>query len=250
MNEKLIGCEELESLLPAYLENELGTAERRAVERHAAGCARCSALLRDVPAIVRVAGELPALAPSRDLWPEIEARIQPDVLPLSAAREEKEARVRRASPRWATARLAAAAAALVVSTAGITYVATTRADSARTSVAAALTTGSGTPDSERTPSSAHPTGAVRNASTLSTEQLYDQEIAQLQTIVHDRRSVLDTTTIAVIQRNLGIIDSAIAQSRAALAADPGSRFLNDQLNSVLGQKVELLRTVALLPART
>jgi hypothetical protein len=91
---------------------------------------------------------------------------------------------------------------------------------------------------------------VRNASTLSTEQLYDQEIAHLQTIVRDRRSVLDTATIAVIQRNLGIIDSAIAQSRAALAADPGSRFLNDQLNSVLDQKVELLRTVALLPART
>ena len=98
------------------------------------------------------------------------------------------------------------------------------------------------------------TGALarigRNWRALSSEQLYDREIAQLQTIVHDRRSLLDTATIAVIQRNLAVIDSAIAQSRAALAADPNSRFLNEQLNSVLGQKVELLRTAALLPART
>ena len=129
-------------------------------------------------------------------------------------------------------------------------VATTHAGSARTGVAAAPAIGNGAPDREGTRSSALPSGAVRNASAMSAEQLYDQEIAHLQTIVRDRSSLLDTATIAVIQRNLGIIDSAIAQSRAALAADPASRFLNDQLNSVLGLKVELLRTVALLPART
>lgn len=54
----------------------------------------------------------------------------------------------------------------------------------------------------------------------------------------------------VIEHNLAIIDAAIAQSRAALAKDPASGFLNDQLNSALDQKVELLRTVALLPAHT
>jgi hypothetical protein len=248
MNESMFDCEELESLLPGYLEGELDAAQRRAVERHAAACARCASLLEDVATIVRDARELPALTPSRDLWPNIEARIQPDVVPLSAARAEKEARTRRKSPRWSTARLAAAAAALVVSTAGVTYVATTHLDAAHTTVAA-----SGPADGG---SSLSPSGAsrgrstVRNASTLSSEQLYDQEIAHLQTIVRDRRSLLDTATIAVIQRNLAVIDSAIAQSKAALAADPNSRFLNEQLNSVLDQKVELLRTAALLPART
>ncbi len=253
MNDRLIDCEELESLLPRYMEREADDAERMAVERHAAGCARCAALLSDVNAIVREAGELPALTPSRDLWPAIEARIQPEVVPLSAARAGKEARVLRASPRWTTARLAPAAAALVVSTAGVTYVATTHADSAHTTVhttaAASPAATSAVRDSQGNMSSL-PRGTVRNASALSSEQLYDQEIAHLQTIVRERRSLLDSTTIAVIQRNLAIIDSAIAQSRAALAADPNSRFLNEQLNSVLGQKVELLRTAALLPART
>jgi anti-sigma-K factor RskA len=250
MNERLIDCEELDILLPLYLEGEADAAERRTVERHAAVCTRCSALLKDVNAIVRTAGELPVLTPSHDLWPEIESRIQPDVLPLSAARAEKEARVQRSSPRWTTARLAAAAAALVVSSAGVTYVATTHADAARTTAAAGASSGNAESDSQGIRSSAVPRGAVSNASAMSSEQLYDQEITHLQTIVRERHSLLDTATIAVIQRNLTIIDSAIAQSRAALAADPNSRFLNEQLNSVLGQKVELLRTAALLPART
>jgi hypothetical protein len=51
----------------------------------------------------------------------------------------------------------------------------------------------------------------------------------------------------VLVRNLVIIDAAIAQSRAALARDPHSPFLGDQLTRALGQKVELLRTVALMP---
>ncbi|HEU6452011.1 MAG TPA: zf-HC2 domain-containing protein [Gemmatimonadaceae bacterium] len=250
MNESVFDCEELESLLPRYLEGELDAAERRAVERHATVCERCAALLEDVATIVRDARELPTLTPSRDLWSDIEARIQPDIVPLSAARMEREARTPYASPRWTTARLAAAAAALVVSTAGVTYVATTHLDATRTTVAASGPAGSGSPDGRAIGSSPAPSGSVHNASSLSSEQIYDQEIAHLQTIVRERRSLLDTATIAVIQRNLAVIDSAIAQSRAALAADPNSRFLNEQLNSVLGQKVELLRTAALLPART
>ncbi|HEU4584759.1 MAG TPA: zf-HC2 domain-containing protein [Gemmatimonadaceae bacterium] len=255
MNESMFDCEELESLLPGYLEGELDAAERRAVERHAAVCARCASLLADVATIVRDARELPALTPSRDLWPDIETRIQPDVVPLSTARVEKEERARRVLPRWTTARLAAAAAALVVTTAGVTYVATTHLDVAHTTVAASGAAAggspaSGSPGGRTAVPSTTPSGSVRNASSLSSEQLYDQEIAHLQTIVRERRSLLDTATIAVIQRNLAVIDSAIAQSKAALAADPNSRFLNEQLNSVLDQKVELLRTAALLPART
>ncbi|MBX6722468.1 MAG: hypothetical protein IRY92_04385 [Dactylosporangium sp.] len=47
-----------------------------------------------------------------------------------------------------------------------------------------------------------------------------------------------------------MIDRAIAESRAALAKDPASGLLNDQLNIALDRKVELLRTVALLPTGT
>ena len=84
----------------------------------------------------------------------------------------------------------------------------------------------------------------------ATEPLYDREIAKLRTIVKSRRSALDPATIAVLEQSIAVIDSAIAQSRSALMKDPASGFLANQLNHSLEKKVELLRTAAMLPART
>jgi hypothetical protein len=82
------------------------------------------------------------------------------------------------------------------------------------------------------------------------EPVYDREILKLRAIVRERRSQLDPATVAVLEQSIAVIDSAIAQSRAALAKDPASGFLATQLNHSLEKKVELLRTAALLPART
>ena len=84
----------------------------------------------------------------------------------------------------------------------------------------------------------------------ATEPIYDREITKLRKIVRERRDQLDPRTIAVLEQSIAVIDSAIAQSRAALAKDPASGFLATQLNHSLEKKVELLRTAALLPART
>jgi len=112
--------------------------------------------------------------------------------------------------------------------------------------------GTGTPaapaSANRAPSSAMPQNA---AQLVSAEQpLYDREISKLRTIVKSRRAQLDPATIAVLEQSIAVIDSAIAQSRAALAKDPASGFLATQLNHSLEKKVELLRTAAMLPART
>jgi hypothetical protein len=83
-----------------------------------------------------------------------------------------------------------------------------------------------------------------------TEPVYDREITKLRTIVKSRRSTLDPATITVLEQSIAVIDSAIAQSRSALAKDPASGFLANQLNHSLEKKIELLRPAALLPART
>jgi hypothetical protein len=80
--------------------------------------------------------------------------------------------------------------------------------------------------------------------------VYGREIDMLQRIVSQRRTQLDSSTVAIIERNLKIIDAAIEQSRAALAGDPASRMLDQQLTHALDKKVELLRTAAMLPAST
>jgi len=84
----------------------------------------------------------------------------------------------------------------------------------------------------------------------SAEPVYDREIEKLRKIVKTRRTQLDPRTITVLEQSIAVIDSAIAQSRAALAKDPASGFLAEQLNHSLEKKVELLRTAAMLPART
>ncbi|MDQ6924898.1 MAG: hypothetical protein M3154_01505, partial [Candidatus Eremiobacteraeota bacterium] len=76
---------------------------------------------------------------------------------------------------------------------------------------------------------------------------YDREIADLRAVVAERHGQLDSATVDVLARNLRIIDVAIAASRAALAHDPHSPFLGEQLTRALGQKIDLLRTAALLP---
>jgi hypothetical protein len=106
----------------------------------------------------------------------------------------------------------------------------------------------------RTPSAEATAAAARLARAepvrRETEPMYDREIAKLRTIVRSRRSQLDPRTITVLEQSMAVIDSAIAQSRAALAKDPASGFLATQLNHSLEKKVELLRTAAMLPART
>lgn len=77
-------------------------------------------------AVLRSLDESPeitsGMAPSRDLWPDIEARIGARVLPLG--RDSIQVRRVRRRPAWLA--MAAAAAFLVASTAGVTYVLTKR----------------------------------------------------------------------------------------------------------------------------
>ena len=110
----------------------------------------------------------------------------------------------------------------------------------------------GTPVAQLASTRAPSAVAPRNAEQLAgaEQPMYDREIAKLRTIVKSRRAQLDPATVTVLEQSIAVIDSAIAQSRAALAKDPASGFLATQLNHSLEKKVELLRTAAMLPART
>jgi len=93
--------------------------------------------------------------------------------------------------------------------------------------------------------------SVRLVSTKpSAEQVYTTEITRLHAIVERRRGQLDPVTIGVIERNLKVIDDAIAQCKLALTKDPASRYLMESLNNALENKVQLLRTATMLPARS
>jgi putative zinc finger protein len=267
-------CEAFDAALPDHLEGTLDERLRASVAKHLSECVRCASLVRDLDKIRKEAAALPDLVPSRDLWQGIEARIAAPVIPLTARPEPK----RRFAPAW----MGVAAAALILITAGITYTLTARSFQGGTATVAQVTptnpapaqSGSDIGVTEPSPTT-NPSGTggtrARAATTPSTavasessprrpapiarlvnqqvsEDVYSREIAMLQKIVTDRRTQLDSSTVAIIERNLRIIDAAIAQSRAALANDPASRLLSDQLTHALDKKVELLRTAAMLPS--
>jgi len=70
----------------------------------------------------------------------------------------------------------------------------------------------------------------------------------MREIIDERRKELDPVTIGVLQKNLKLIDAAIAESKAALAKDPASAFLMDRLTHAYDTKLQLLRGVATIPA--
>jgi putative zinc finger protein len=279
MTDSNMNCEAFDAALPDYLEGTLDDSLRAPVEMHLRECVRCAGLVRDIENIRKEAAALPALVPARDLWDGIDARIAAPVIPLTARPE----RQRRFAPAW----MGVAAAALIASTAGITYMLTARslAPSQGGSVAQAIPTAAGTqPQVGSEPSQASPSSLAAapervvggNAATVSSQggastrrpgilarlvseqqsgpsssdAIYGKQIEMLQQIVTQRKTQLDSSTVAIIEKNLRIIDAAIEQSRAALAKDPASRLLSEQLTHALDKKVELLRTAVLLPAST
>ncbi len=224
-------CAAFEATLPDYLDGTL--ADDGAARAHIVSCESCRALVRDMERIRARAATLPTLHPPRDLWAGIEARIQS--MPQEAAPNRRPA-TRWLSQRWYGAPLARAAV-LVIATASVTLLATHRWN--------------GTAAQPRTIAQPHTNlSPVSNQPANTSEFIYDQQISAMRLILDARRDRLDPKTVAIIEKNLRVIDTAIAESRAALARDPANGFLAGQLDASLNTKLELLRTVAMLPART
>ena len=81
-------------------------------------------------------------------------------------------------------------------------------------------------------------------------QDYDEAVAQLQQMIAERRSELDSVTVRVIEENLAAIDRAIEEARDALAADPANGYLSQHLAAAMRRKVDLLRRAATAASAT
>jgi hypothetical protein len=78
------------------------------------------------------------------------------------------------------------------------------------------------------------------------EARYVARAQSLGELLERQRDLLAPETIATLERNLAIIDAAIADSRAALAADPSNLDLELLLRAGYEQKVALLERVTQL----
>ena len=206
-----MNCDAVRELVDRYVTGALSSSEREAVERHAAACAECRADLESARLLSPAVAALPrSIEPAHDLWPAIEGRL-------------RERRSIRAPGRWRLAWLAAAAAIVLV--AG--------------SSAATLWLVRG-----------HPSPTAAAAATPVIEAGYVNASAELMRALDAERSHLAPATVATLERNLAVIDAAIAESRAALANDPANRDLAALLWASYRQKVALLQQATRLVERS
>lgn len=203
--------------LSEYLDGELDSTERAALEAHLATCGDCRVTLAELRAVVARAKALEDSEPVAELWPEIRARLTPSRRPAVQA-------TRRFS--FSVPQLLAASIALVLFSGGGAWLAF-KPD------AVAVTPRPGTP-----------------ITPVSWTSRTDLAVAELQEALTRNESRLDTATVRVVRQNLAVIDRAIAEARAALENDPGNTYLNLHLANTMRRKVELLRRVNALVAES
>lgn len=252
-------CDEFSALIDDLVDGSMQPAARDRMDAHRLDCADCDALAADFIRIRAEAAGLPVLSPSHDLWAGIESRIGAEVIELPVHTGEMEvatdevfespaAFIAPVSPlatgAWRPRTLApwralAAATVLIAVTSAITW---TVADRSAARIAAVQ------PDSGFDVAMAS-TRNARLTSGLTLEETYNGEIAALRRIVDDRRADIDSVTLAVVDRNLQVIDQAIAETKMALAQSPTSAFLLDRLTDAYDSKLRTLRAIASVQPR-
>jgi len=91
------------------------------------------------------------------------------------------------------------------------------------------------------PSTAHDSPAGQGWAAVQAD--FDRASDELELTLATERERLRPETVALLERNLAVIDAAIAESRAALARDPANGELRRFFAAASRQKVELLRWV-------
>lgn len=217
------------------VDGTIGPIRRADLEAHLASCEDCRALAADLQKIRDAAPQLDDVTVPDGVWLQIAGRLR------QAGRIEEQAPAVRARTMPRTL-LALAAGLIIVIGASLALL---------------------VPRVARSPAPASPPQATApvqagNAPTAESVQAVQSEVAQAQQqmetaiahmeqIAKANQQALDPKTAATLEKNLGIIDQAIAETRTAVKSDPGSVAANRTLFEALKQKVTLLQeTIALM----
>ncbi len=246
-------CEEVVLHLDEAQQNEAAVSQEAGA--HLAECAGCAAYATFLAQLRTEVAALPrSLAPSRDLWADIEQQIAKErVVPITRFRTA-------AFAPW----LAAAAALIVGVGAGMWWMKTQPAsNTAPTQVATAATPASSAPSptasapepASSAPASAIPVAAQPNATAAAWPASYETGAAEFTRATADLRSALaarkDTMTPetrAVVEKNLAVIDTALRDIESALRKDPNNSDLVRMLGAMRKRKIETLQLVVKLTA--
>ncbi|HWZ29371.1 MAG TPA: zf-HC2 domain-containing protein [Gemmatimonadales bacterium] len=222
--------------LSEYLDDTLTQAEREALDAHLTTCEACRETLDELRRVVDRARGLDDRPPTKDLWSGIATRIGSGGTAVVSIDQARTARTPARTSRrlsFSMPQAIAAGIALVLVSSGAVWLAL------RTPTQQVAT------DPKTTDS------LMRNASwRRGVDSTVNGMVEQLRGTLDSNRSRLDTSTVRILEKNLAIIDSAIAQARRALDQDPGNNYLTHHLADTMRRKADLLRRASALGART
>jgi hypothetical protein len=204
--------------LDEFLEGALSSAEARRMEEHLRGCPPCSEELRRLGGLLDRASALRVreIAPAGDLWPGIRERLRQPAAP--GADQGRLAALRRWTSglgRGFTRRpLAWSAAVLLVAA----------------TLAIFLAREEGPPRS---------LSQVAGLNTLQSETAQARD--DYEAVLRQRGGPVPANAGADFQKNLRLLDQAIAESRAAVERDPRNQGLQRSLLDIYQKELRVLR---------
>lgn len=215
-------CRELEERLSLYVDDLLDAHDTAEVRAHLESCDACAGLAADLARIASTARTLGPLDPPAWLLDRI-ASDMPGGRPDGAGDSGR-------SPRFRWWAAAAAAVLMVVSLAWMAgrFGGNTTLDRAHD--AASSETGF---------------AAVATELDLAVHH-YERAIAELEAMASADRQALDPELARAVRVSLDALDRAIAESRAALTADPASEPARVSLFEALRLKVDVLQSTVLI----
>jgi tetratricopeptide (TPR) repeat protein len=227
-------CAQSREWIQELVDGAIGPIRRAELELHLAQCEACRTLASDIQAIQEAAASLPPMEPPDRVWLQLAGRLRQEGRVPAAP-------IPQPAPRRHVA-LLALAAALVLAVGGsiVTLLPQFRANNG-SSVS-------------KQPGNAGAEDVVQSveAEFRLAEQHYQNAIAKLEQAAQLDQApagsdAIDPSTAAILQKNLKVIDQAIAESRTALRAEPQSAPARDSLFDALKRKVALLQdTIALM----
>jgi hypothetical protein len=230
-----MACDRYADTIQEMVDGTLGPIRRAELQIHLDQCDDCRALQDDLERIRDLAGSLDRLAPPDRVWLQVagrlrqEGRLSPPTVSASRVRHHY-------------ALLAIAAALVLAVGASLVFL--------LPSVRGSRQPGPGTTAQQQAPGNAGPASTVQGdieAEFRLAEQHYQAAIAKLEEAAKSDQESIDPSTAAMLQKNLQVIDQAIAESRAAFRSEPTSAPARDSLFEALKRKVSLLQdTIALM----
>lgn len=228
-------------LLSLWVDGDLEGERGRRVEAHLEECEPCRETVADLESIAERAGRLPDRAPGRNLWPGIARQIggSPPAArdgsgSATADGEDGVTPLFRRRWRVSVPQVAAAAALVAALASGLTW-------GLIRDGAGPEATGSGAVASARPGTTAgRGPAAVDLPVRWATLETTPSGVAELEERYREARSELDPATRRTLDRNLRLVDRALAEAQRALADNPDNDYLHHHLSRTMRRKAEFL----------